>query len=67
MENRQVREEHVEESSHAPLGHEGMHPPFGMSSRGGRLEDPLGPVRTIARRWRLLAVLVIVGLSLIHI
>ena len=61
MENRQVREEHVEESSHAPLGHEGMHPPFGMSSRGGLLEDPLGPVRTIARRWRLLAVLVIVG------
>ncbi len=61
MENRENRESRFDEASHESFVSESMQPSFGIVGRGGTLEDPLGPARNVARRWRLLAVLVVVG------
>ena len=64
MNNHQVREDRVEGFSHGLPEAQPMQPSFGVLSRSGLLDDPLGPARNIARYWRLLAILVVVGSAL---
>ncbi len=64
MNNHQVREDRVEGSSHGLHDVQPMQPSFGVLSRSGLLDDPLGPARNIARYWRLLAILVVIGSAL---
>jgi len=66
MGNRVVSEVRLDESSHAPesIGSidstTGALPQVDRRSVAG-LDDPLGPVRSVVRRWRVIAVVVIVG------
>ena len=65
MENRVVRDDRLDESSHATQMYgatEDVLGPVTHADRGaGVLEDPLGPLRNILRRWRMLVLFLAVG------
>ncbi len=60
MEQTHGREIRPEEYSHAKSAPQSMPASFGPS-RSGILDDPLGPVRNVVRRWRLIVLTVTVG------
>ena len=65
MENRVVRDDRLDESSHAAQTYGAIEetvvplPPYERAATA--LEDPLGPARNVARRWRMLVVFLTVG------
>lgn len=63
MDNRSIRDDRLDESSHASMTHGSIEEVLGTSSHGtsGHLEDPLSPIRNILRRWRLVLAIAIVG------
>lgn len=65
MENRVVRDDRLDESSHATQMYGATGDVFGPVAHAeravGALDDPLGPLRNIVRRWRLLVVVLAVG------
>ena len=66
MGKRVVSEDRLDESSHAPGRNGSTDDPTGSLAQPDRrgtgvLDDPLGPVRNVVRRWRVLAALVILG------
>lgn len=63
MENRAVHEDRFDESSHAQTPYGATSGALGVASSGsnGMLDDPLGPLRNVMRRWRLVVSLVVVG------
>ncbi len=62
MEIPAVRDDRYDESSHASSHFGSTEDLLGPTASGrGDLEDPLGPIRNVMRRWRLLLSLVILG------
>ncbi len=63
MENRSIRDDRVDESSHASAAYgsteEVLRAP--THSANGHLEDPLGPMRNVMRRWRLVLLIALIG------
>lgn len=63
MEKAAIRGDRYDESSHAVPELGATEDILGPTSHGGHttLDDPLGPFRNIARRWRLVLALIIIG------
>lgn len=69
MGNRVLSDDRFDESSHAPETIGSTDPLAGVLTQNDRravasLEDPLGPVRSVARRWRIISLLVVAGMLL---
>lgn len=63
MENRSIRDDRVDESSHASTSYGSTEEVLGASAHGtnNHLEDPLGPLRNVMRRWRLVLSVALIG------
>ncbi len=63
MENRSIRDDRTDESSHASMTYGSTEEVLGASVHGtnGHLEDPLGPMRNVMRRWRLVVTIALIG------
>lgn len=60
MDQARGRENHAHEYSHGLARSESITPTF-ASSRPGFVEDPLGALRALTQRWRLLALFILIG------